>query len=233
MGLVDLQDRPYEELTAAFTRVHAQIAALHREGPQPQGLVEHDGAWSIPPHSGALDGRLEDWSLARHWAAATATLEPDLPFGDFYLGWQPEGIVLALAYYDFALGADVSVDLRSRKRLQLTLGAPGAASTSVVVLGFDERTQGNSAALAAAGSPQVRGAQRIRNLLTTAEVLIPASLFGQTRLQAGQLLRLEARFLLEGDARELRWPSPAPGLLRLAPQAPGLSGGERAPVAPE
>jgi hypothetical protein len=219
MGLVDLEDRPYEELTAAFSRVHAQVAALHQQGPLLQGLQVRDGAWSVPALSPTLDGRLEDWPLAQHWASDTAASATHLPFGDFYLGWQPEGVVLGLAYNDYSLGAPATDDVRTRRRLLLTLGAAGGAARSHTVLGFDERAQGRPLALEARGAPGLRGEQRIRNLLTTAELLIPAALFGYPRLQAGQVLRLDSRFLLEGETRELRWPARGAARLRLAPAA--------------
>lgn len=220
MGLVDLEDRPYEELTAAFARVNTRVREVHQEGRPPQGLALVDGSWSVPPATHVqVDGELHEWELARHWAPGAVAREPELPFGDFYVGWRPEGLVLGLDYQDYTLAPPTS-DPRGRKRLALELDG----GAHLLVLGLDERRRGRPAALTAidaSGRPSasLRGAQRRSNLRTTAEVLVPAALFGRQRLQAGDALTLGLALVLEGETRELGWPARAAASLRLEPQA--------------
>ncbi len=223
MGLVDLQDRPYEEVTQALARVNARVGELHRAGPADEGLERAGQEWRIP-HDGRaqLDGDLREWSHARHWAPGPQAVEPQLPFGDVYLAWRPEGLLIGVDYHDATL-ADPGRALRERRRLELRLPAD-ASATELFVVGFDERSGGRPAQLVAVDAAGRRvagpsGLQRKRNLRTTAELLLPAAAFGRARLEAGQTLELALALALEGDGRRQSWPGASPARLRLEPAA--------------
>lgn len=219
MGLVDLQDRPYVEVTQAFARVSARVAELHRAGPTGEGLERAGEEWRVPHDAGAkLDGDLREWGHARHWAPEPQAPEPHLPFGDVYLAWRPEGLLIGVDYHDATL-AEPGRALRERRRLELRLLAGGTV-TELFVVGFDERSGGKPAALVAVDAAGRRvagpsGLQRQRNLRTTAELLVPAAVFGRARLEAGQTLELALALALEGDGRRQSWPGASPARLRL------------------
>ena len=219
MGLVDLQDRPYEQLTQAFTRVNARAAELHRAGPADEGLQRAGEEWRLP-HDARLtiDGDLREWRHPRHWAPPPREAGPQLPFGDLYLAWRPEGLLIGLDYHDASL-AEPGQALRERRRLELRLVA-GEAVRELFVVGFDESTGDRRAPLVAVDGtgrsvPGPAGVQLKRNLRTTAELLVPAALFGRARLEAGLTLELGLALALEGDRRRLSWPGPGPARLRL------------------
>ena len=54
--------------------------------------------------------------------------------------------------------------------------------------------------------PGVIGAQRIRNLLTTVEIRVPAALLGRPPLAAGPELSVGVSFHLGADVGEMAWP---------------------------
>lgn len=217
MGLVDLADRPYELLTAALARAHARTTDLHRAGAPPRGLAEADGEWAVPTRSLSLDGDLRDWDLPRHWAPGAAASGGVEPFGDFYLSWQPEGLVVGVDYQDDAPGGAEAAEPRSRKRLTVSVDRGEGAAASAVVLGLDRSSGKVPAPLSSPDVAGLRGAQKTRDLRTTAEVLVPASFFGHEALREGQSLTLAVALVLEGDTRVLRWPAPPRAVLRLAP----------------
>jgi hypothetical protein len=215
MGLVDLADRPYELLTAALARAHARSTVLHRAGVPPRGLAESGGEWVVPARPLALDGDLRDWDLPRHWARGVAAGGGVEPFGDFYLSWLPEGLVVGLDYQDDAPGGAETADPRSRKRLTVTIDRGQDGTASAIVLGLDRSSGKIPALLSSPDVAGLRGAQKFRDLRTTAEVLVPASFFGREALRAGQSLALAVALVLEGDTRVLRWPASSRAVLRL------------------
>jgi hypothetical protein len=215
MGLVDLRDGPYEALTAAFTQANVGALVRHEEGARAQGLQATGGVWSVPaaPAPLALDGRLDEWDLARAWMPEPAARAPYLPFGDFYLSWRPEGLVVGLSYHDYAAsGVDVTV-ASSRRRLTLSVAREGGRAVRETLLGLNEREAGEKPRLLPLaprerrGAAPFRGAQRVRNLLTTAEVLVPAEALGPRPLRPGDRLRLRMALALQGEGKELWWPA--------------------------
>jgi hypothetical protein len=103
-GLVDLYDRPYEELTEAFARINPRLAGLHQEA-KPISLALPPGTpFEIPeadinPH----DRSLIEWPKARALVSGLTAPSADVVFGDIYLTWNQAGVYLAaimMDYYD-------------------------------------------------------------------------------------------------------------------------------------
>jgi hypothetical protein len=103
-GLVDLYDRPYEELTEAFARINPRLVALHQEARPisltlPPGTPFEIPAADINPH----DRSLMEWPKARALVPGLTAAAPDVVFGDVYLAWNQAGVYLAtiaMDYYD-------------------------------------------------------------------------------------------------------------------------------------
>ena len=217
MGLVDLGDRPYELLTTALARVHAKVPDLHRAGPSPRGLGRSGEELIVPARSQSLDGDLREWDLSRHWVPGPVAEGGVEPFGDLYLSWQPEGVVIGLDYHDESPGAAETSKPTSGTRLVVVADRGAEGNETLVVVGLDRTVGRVPGPLSSPEVAGVRGAQRIRDLRTTAEVLVPASFFGFEVLRSGQSLALGVALVLEGDARVLCWPVPSRAVLRLAP----------------
>jgi hypothetical protein len=103
-GLVDLYDRPYEELTDAFAQINPRLAGLHQEA-RPISLALPPGTpFEIPeadinPH----DRSLIEWPKARALVPGLTAPSADVVFGDIYLTWNQAGVYLAaimMDYYD-------------------------------------------------------------------------------------------------------------------------------------
>jgi hypothetical protein len=218
MGLVDLDDRPYELLTAALARVHARAPELHRSGPPSRGIARANGDWAVPRADVARDGLLGEWDLPRHWAPGAVADGGVAPFGDLYLAWRPEGLVVGLDMQDDAPGPPAP-DPRDGARLIVSTERAGGGAASAVVTGLARRAGEAATPLAAADAAGLSGAQELRNMRTTAEVLVPASFFGREALRAGDVLDLGVALVLDGGGRALRWPARHAAVLRLVPPA--------------
>jgi len=104
-GLVDVQNRPYEELTAALTGANRQLPQIHaREAPS-AASSEHP----FPVPRAEIDpshASLVDWPKP---ASLLPPLKPspgEIAFGEAYLSWSPKGLALATIgqdYYDVGL----------------------------------------------------------------------------------------------------------------------------------
>jgi hypothetical protein len=228
MGLVDLNDRPYEELTAAFTRVNKNIPRLRREGPVRAGLESVDGAWVVPASSSSItvDGQMDEWSCRDSWVPGVAAKSPWLPFADFYLSWEPEGLVLGAVYHEYFAGGGDGSTLRDRQRLVLTVSGGKGEALQVALVGIGERegpppqdpkkdTRGPKKIVTYTGPEYpvpallagVHGAQWERSLNRTLEIFIPASAFGRQKLARGDQLSLGASLVMRGDTKEAFWPA--------------------------
>jgi hypothetical protein len=102
-GLVDLDDRPYEALVAAFSRVNRGLAERHRQAGAIPAPV-HDAPWLIPRATiDARDRSLAEWPKAQALVQGLVPSAGEVVFGDLYLAWEATGLHLALIgmdYYD-------------------------------------------------------------------------------------------------------------------------------------
>jgi hypothetical protein len=103
-GLVDLYDRPYEELTEAFARINPLLAGLHQES-KPVSLALPPGTTLEIPEAdiNPQDRSLLEWPKARALVPGLTAASPDVVFGDVYLSWNQAGVYLAtiaMDYYD-------------------------------------------------------------------------------------------------------------------------------------
>jgi hypothetical protein len=102
-GLVDINDRPYERLVEAFSRVNPDLPSLHQETPHTTRSVR-DGPWQIP--RAVIDVRdrsLGEWPKEQALIGPLVAPDPEIPFGDLYMAWNPDGLdlaVIAMDYYD-------------------------------------------------------------------------------------------------------------------------------------
>jgi hypothetical protein len=231
-GLVDNQDRPYEDLTAAFADVNGKAEALHREGPKADGLVPAAGGWRVPraTWTRSIDGKLDDWNLPATWVPAPGARAPFEPFGDFHLAWSPDGLFVAAVMSNFSDGGGAPEGPLDLERLALVVRRKGAAPLEIQMRGLhekvgpepvagadgkkpaDQRPLAPLTVLKAAGrklppgAEGITGAQSHVSITSLAEVFVPVSALGGKPLAAGETLRVGLSLRLRGDVKETFWP---------------------------
>lgn len=102
-GLVDNNNRPYEDLTAAFSLVNPVLARIHEQGQHvsPAAAVKR---YEIPEADIHLDdSSLRDWPKEVAFVPGLTAQPQEVVFGDLYLAWNGTGVYLAtisMDYYD-------------------------------------------------------------------------------------------------------------------------------------
>jgi hypothetical protein len=212
-GLVDIDDRPYEQLTAALTAANRQASQIHAAATAPPAA---GNGVDLPPAAISLTGR----SLS-DWPKPASLLPPLIPsrgaadFGEVYLSWSEKGLNLATIgqdYYDIDLFAyDGPFPLAESYRLEVGVDA-GAGPKRMTLFFVPPRERGKvhrdyqpmaaelcdgpaqqaiaQGCIAPAGADAVYfGADQPR---ITAEMTIPWSALGIAPPATGATIRAEA-----------------------------------------
>ncbi len=223
-GLVDIDDRPYEQLTAALGAANRQAPLIHARAvstpPAPPAKT------FVVPHAPILveDRSLSDWpkpgSLLPRLTASPGAVE----FGEAYLSWSERGLALATIgqdYFDIDLLAyDGSFPLVDAYRVELGVDL-GAGPRRFTLFFIPPRTKvhdhtpmraelcaGPAQTAIAGGCTPVDGAEAVYfgadQPRITAEMVIPWSAFGVA--PPGRGARLRAEIAITSWDRE-RWMS--------------------------
>jgi hypothetical protein len=107
-GLVDIHDRPYEHVTAAFDALDlAQFKAATRSNVLDSAPIRKDGssrlvAMPIPPAPAEPLRDFQFMGAIKHWDRVRGFVPPDSkhPIGDLYLCWSPSALYLATYVID-------------------------------------------------------------------------------------------------------------------------------------
>ncbi|MGD9617611.1 MAG: hypothetical protein AB7H90_23740 [Alphaproteobacteria bacterium] len=232
-GLVDINNRPYEELVAALAEANRRTATLHAasaEDPAPRSRIDL-------PHAAIS---VQDHSLG-DWPKPASLLPPLLPspgavaFGEIYLAWNERGLALGTIGQDYfdvdLLDYGDAFPLGEAYRVELGVDA-GAGPHRATLFFIPPRTKlrdhppmravlcaGTAEAAIRDGCTPPAGAQAVYfgadQPRITAELLIPWSALGVAPPEAGTVLRAEVA--MTSWHRE-RWAS-----LSGRPPAEGLS----------
>jgi hypothetical protein len=131
-GLVDINDRPYEEVTEAFASTDVLSLKSHRVRTRP------DASAGVPPAPDDPLGGFDPRSALKLWDRGRGFVKPasELPLADLYICWNPKAIYLGLYALDVtedALYRDKTVpeadrslwviEMPGRKPLQIRLGS--------------------------------------------------------------------------------------------------------------
>lgn len=113
MGLVDIANRPYEQLTEVFRQFNPQLESIHGDtivqgGPAltGSGMLIEVLLWRSTAPISVTDHSLLDWDLAQTRLPDFHTAKPYVPFADVHLAWTPQGLYLACLasnYVDWGL----------------------------------------------------------------------------------------------------------------------------------
>ncbi len=214
-GLVDVDDRPYEQLTEALAAANRDAPAIHAAAAKNAaagGHLNNDGP-IVLPHA---DIDVHDKSLA-DWPKPASLLPPLKPspgavdFGEIYLSWNERGLALGTIgqdYFDIDLFPYAgSFPLAEAYRIELGLDL-GAGPRRFTLFFIPPRTKlrdhppmtallcaGAAAQIIAEGCHPVPDAEAVYfgadQPRITAEMLLPWSALGFAPPQPGAKLRAE------------------------------------------
>lgn len=225
-GLVDLDDRPYEQLVTAFAMVNPQLAALHQAArPTPSGTV--DQPLRIPQATIHPDDHsLREWPKERAYVPGMKAAPGEVVFGDMYVAWNAAGLYLgtvSMDYYDpllLAYGNTFPLEEAFRLDWGIDAGA-GARRFALYIIPPKEYPRG-APPLTRAYLCQHEGAScaPVPNAIATyfgadtprisAEVLLPWQALGLRAPPASQTFRMELAATSYHRARWMSWSGQAP-----------------------
>ena len=200
MGLVDINDSPYEEMIAAASAFNRDEAHAHA-APQnisafaagvPQGPEAPLTAWR-PQHA------MLNWDRLRGFVPATT---PN-PLADLYICWTPDAIYLGVYAMDVleqGLYSDKRIPESDRPEWIVTAGS--ARSPIRIRLGAERKPiiEGNDAKLEVVDTTGTES-----GVYHSAAVRLPAALFGKTQLSAGDAIRLKSTYVTHARAYSIGW----------------------------
>lgn len=191
MGLVDIEDRPYAELTSAAARLQAEVPSLHRQARSMLDPVP-GASGAVPRASAHPDEGLRAWDKPRAFVPPTSRL----PAADLYACWNEQTLYLAVHTQDFADAELYPGDrVPDEERLSWTVSLEDAREPLTVRFGREGK-----ATLDAAGVTVREWSDAPRY---TALLAVPASLLSRDRLRAGDTLRLRSSLSSPGGAATL------------------------------
>lgn len=101
MGLIDIANRPYEQVTSAFAGFNWKLESIHRNADGFQIAAVSDAQKpqvELQKKTRTIsltDNSLVDWDKAGTRLEGFAAPKPYVPFADVHLMWAPEGLYLA------------------------------------------------------------------------------------------------------------------------------------------
>lgn len=197
MGLVDVYDRPYHELTDASAALDAD--ALHAEAHAPRV----DAASGVPPapadpmaHNGLM-------AAMAHWDRERGFVPPssEQAVADMYACWSADALYLGLSAMDPAEpGYYAGKKIPEEDRLEWSIRLPGHVAPVRIRLGARRPPSVSGAVITV-----VDGSGQDRDVRTIAIARIPAALLGERALSAGDAVGISSAVTTLARARSIGW----------------------------
>lgn len=209
-GLVDINDRPYEQLISALARANRRAPGIHAGAGKSERAAATRQEVPVLPHAAISvhDRSLSDWPKPSSLLPRLKSSPGAVEFGEVYLSWSDRGLALATIgqdYFDIDLLAyDGAFPLVDAYRVELGVDI-GAGPRRFTLFFIPPRTKlhdypemaaelcaGPAQRAITAGCTEVGGAEAAYfgadQPRITAEMLIPWSALGvQTPLPGAQL----------------------------------------------
>jgi hypothetical protein len=100
-GLVDVDDRPYEELVEEFRKVNPTLREIHARSGFTRSRYP-SGPIRIPKaRIDCLDKHLGDWPKPQSLLPRLKSPPGEIPFGEFYMAWDHGALHLAMIAMDY------------------------------------------------------------------------------------------------------------------------------------
>jgi len=196
-GLVDIHNRPYEQLVSAATAL--DLNALHARAFR----ARPDASQGIPPAPREPLGQFTVGKALGHWDRERGFVKPlsTAPVADLYVCWDKQALYLGLYAQDI-----VELEYYRDKVLPEIDRAEwiiGIASNRPPI-----RCRLGPLAPAKCSEPSVRLVNLSGHYLNTrniAAIELPSKLFGKTRFRAGESIRIQSTFFTHARADQVDW----------------------------
>ena len=195
-GLVDIFDRPYEEVTTAFARAGLTELKLRPPAPRP------DASAGVPRAPRDPFANFAATQALRHWDRERGFVKPssEFPIADLYVCWSPKALYLGLYAFDVIEDAyyrNKSVPKEERALWTVAL-RDGEAIRARIGAGRE----------AIVNDPGVRLENLSGlnlNVRNVAILELPAERFGRKRFRAGDTINLNSTLLTHAQAYRVEW----------------------------
>jgi hypothetical protein len=197
MGLIDIHDRPYEELTAAASDLHRAIPSLHAAGPSDPRA--EPGAATVPPAPAFPQEGLRCWDKAHGFVVSAAPF----PFADLYACWDAGHLYLAVHiadYVDEELYPGGRLPEEDRPEWIITLGEV----KSPIRVRFGP---GGAARATGAAGEDITCRQWVHRTRYTAMAALPIALLDRAEFHPGDTIPLRAELTSHGRGDRMAWES--------------------------
>ncbi len=194
-GLVDLDDRPYEALTAAAARLDPNV--LHRTARSADTDGETDSIGPLPRTPSVRDALRGMRTPAAYVEPVRSTPE-DAPRADLYGWWTPAALHLAIHATDFVDSSLYAGGvIPEQERMSWTVWIDGRETPIRVRLGAGRpaRVDGISAF----------HREWVASTRSTFFISIPSKTFGHRALRAGDAVSIRAEFATHSRAETSEW----------------------------
>jgi len=195
-GLVDIHDRPYEELVEVFRSLDAGRRHSVASSPRP------DASQGIPP---APPDPLADFlppRAMRAWDRERGFVKPsgEAPLADLYVCWSPRGLFVGLYSLDIVEPAYYrGTSVPKADRALWTLRVDGREIVRARIGAGREPVWSEPKA-------RVENASGVgSNVSNVAGMEIPAALLGQDELRPGDTIEIDCTLLTHGRAYRVDW----------------------------
>jgi hypothetical protein len=101
-GLVDIDDRPYEELVEALSQANKILEKLHGKSSNPTARGKLPERITLPKADiDPMDRSLSDWPKERALISGLIPSQGHIPFCDIYMAWDERALHLALIAMEY------------------------------------------------------------------------------------------------------------------------------------
>jgi hypothetical protein len=200
-GLVDIDDQPYEELTAAFASFDADAHRAAPQAPRPTAVAGVPQAPNDPFANFRFMEALKHWDRERGFVPSTSKA----PLGDMYVCWNAGSLFIGLYAFDpveaeyYGGGSAPDAD-RAVWKIKL-----GGAEVATVRLGGGRPPVASDPALRV---ECLSGFEQDVRLI--AAIQIPADRMGRKQLSPGDSIDLESSLVTHGGVHEHQWQAMMP-----------------------
>ena len=195
-GLVDVDDRPYEEVTAAFSSMNLSELKASAWPARP------DASSGVPLAPSDPFADLQPMRVLQQWDRERGFVKPtsDLPTGDLYICWRPQAIYLGIYVQDpidsaYYRDAEIPDSDRAIWTVQL-----GDAAPIVMRVGCGKKASVDGPELRVESISGVN-----HDVRCIAIVEVPAQRLGKDRFEPGEKVELKVSFLTHGHVDRMEW----------------------------